>query len=122
MVIHGAPPDVRQPEDINDVQICSEQWFQLTWGDFVDKPGDFIGENSGRPVFGIDYFKRVMKQLGAQVLIRSHQTNIDPVIFDKRCLTLMTSYYYTMTRTVAIADLERPAITSVDDLEIVEIK
>ena len=122
MVIHGAPPDVSQPEDINDVQICSDHWFQLTWGDFVDKPGDFIGENSGRPVFGMDYFNRVMKQLGSKVLIRSHQTNIDPVIFNKRCLTLMTSYYYTMTRTVAIADLERPTINSVDDLEIVEIE
>lgn len=122
MVIHGAPPDVSGPEDINDVQICSDHWFQLTWGDFVDKPGDFIGENSGRPLFGVDYFNRVMKQLGSQVLIRSHQTNIEPVIFDKRCLTLMTSYYYTMTRTVAIADLERPVINSVDDLEIVEIE
>jgi len=122
MVIHGAPPDVSQPEDINDVQICSEHWFQLTWGDFVDKPGDFIETNSGRPVFGMDYFNRVMKQLGAQVLIRSHQANIAPIIFDKRCLTLMTSYYYTMTRTIAIADLERPVINSADDLEIVEIE
>ncbi len=121
MAIHGAPPDVSRPEDINDVQLCSDHWFQLAWGDFVDKNGDFIGTNSGRPVFGMDYFNRVMNQLGAQVLIRSHQANIDPVIFDKRCLTLMTSYYYTMTRTIAIADLEKPAINSVDDLEIAEI-
>jgi hypothetical protein len=122
MIIHGAPPDVSSPEDINGVQICSEHWFQLTWGDFADKQGEFIATNSGRPVFGNDYFNRVMKQLGAQVLIRSHQANIDSVIFDKRCLTLMTSYYYTMTRTIAIADLEKPVINSVDDLEIVEIE
>ena len=122
MVIHGAPPDVSSQEDINNVQICSEHWFQLTWGDFADKQGEFIATNSGRPVFGNDYFNRVMKQLGAQVLIRSHQANIAPVIFDKRCLTLMTSYYYTMTRTIAIADLEKPVINSADDLEIVEIE
>jgi hypothetical protein len=122
LVIHGAPPDVSSPEDINGVQICSEHWFQLTWGDFADKQGEFIATNSGRPVFGNDYFNRVMKQLGAQVLIRSHQANIDSVIFDKRCLTLMTSYYYTMTRTIAIADLGKPVINSVDDLEIVEIE
>ena len=122
MVVHGAPPDVSSLEDIHDVQICSDHWLQLTWGDFVDKPGDFIETKSGRPVFGMDYFNRVMKQLGAHVLIRSHQANIAPVIFDKRCLTLMTSYYYTMTRTIAVADLEKPVINSADDLEIVEIE
>ena len=121
-VIHGAPPDVKSLESINDIQICDDHWLQLAWGDFEEKAGEFFGSLSGRPVFGRDYFDRVMKQLGAHVLIRSHQTNIAPVIFDKRCLTLMTSYYYTMTRTIAIADLERPEINSVDDLEIIEIE
>jgi hypothetical protein len=121
-VIHGAPPDVNSLEQINDIKICDDHWLQLAWGDFDETPGEFIGSHSGRPVFGRDYFDRVMKQLGAHVLIRSHQAHIDPVIFDKRCLTLMTSYYYTLTRTIAIADLERPEITSVDDLEIVEIE
>jgi hypothetical protein len=62
-----------------------------------------------------------MKHLGLHVLIRSHQPNINPVIFDKRCLTLMTSHYYTFERRVAIVDLEKPSIRSVDDLEIVDI-
>ena len=119
--LHGVPPDVSMPEDINTVRECSPYWQQLTWGDFVEKPGELTGFYGGRPVFGEDYFRRVMKQLGAQGLVRSHQPGIAPVIFDKRCLTLMTSYYYTVTRTVAIADMERPDINSVDDLEIVEI-
>ena len=65
---------------------------------------------------------RTMQQLGMQVLIRSHQPNINPVIFQKRCLTLMTSYYYTLERRVAIVDLEKPLIRTVDDVEIVEIE
>jgi len=120
-VVHGAPPNVNSMEHINYIKICDDHWLQLAWGDFEEKPGDFIGSDSGRPVFGRDYFDRVMKQLGVNVLIRSHQPHIAPVIFEKRCLTLMTSYYYTMTRTIAIADLEKPTINSVDDLEIATV-
>jgi predicted phosphodiesterase len=119
--VHGATPDLESLEEINTVQLCSEHWLQLTWGDFIEQPGEFLGDRGGRPVYGEDYFMRTMKKLGLQVLIRSHQPNINPVIFHKRCLTLMTSFYYTFERHVAIVDLEKPLITSVDDLEIVEI-
>jgi len=119
--VHGAPPDVLTPEDINAIEICSDHWFQLTWGDFAEGAGELTGNHSGRPLFGKDYFKRTMKQLGMNVLIRSHQPRIEPVVFDKRCITLMTSYSYTFDRRIAIVDLERPAIHSVDDIEVVEI-
>ncbi|KPK44512.1 MAG: hypothetical protein AMK74_05045 [Nitrospira bacterium SM23_35] len=119
--VHGATPDLESLEEINTVQLCSEHWLQLMWGDFIEQPGEFLGDRGGRPVYGEDYFMRTMKKLGLQVLIRSHQPNINPVIFHKRCLTLMTSFYYTFERHVAIVDLEKPLITSVDDLEIVEI-
>lgn len=119
--VHGATPDLAGIEGINTVQICSEHWMQITWGDFIERAGEFLGDQGGRPVYGKDYFNRTMKQLGLHVLIRSHQPHINPVIFDKRCLTLMTSYYYTFERRVAIADLEKPVIRSVDDIEIVEI-
>jgi hypothetical protein len=55
------------------------------------------------------------------VLIRAHQARINPVIFDKKCITLITSYAYAFTRLIAIADLEKPFINSADDIEIVEI-
>jgi hypothetical protein len=119
--VHGATPDLAGLGDIDDVQLCSEHWIQLTWGDFIEQPGEFLGDQGGRPAYGEDYFTRTMNQLGVHVLIRSHQPNINPVIFNKRCLTLMTSYFYTFERHVAIVDLERPVIRSVDDLEIVEI-
>jgi len=119
--VHGAPPDVMTPEDINTIEICSDRWFQLTWGDFTESAGELTGNQGGRPLFGEDYFKRTMKQLGKNVLIRSHQPRIEPVVFDKRCLTLMTSYSYTLDRRIAIVDLEKSTIHSVDDIEIVEI-
>jgi hypothetical protein len=108
-------------DEINAVQAGDEQWHQLTWGDLSDTPGEFIGDQGGRPVFGEEYFRRTMKQLGMNVLIRSHQPRIKPVIFDKHCLTLMTSYAYTFTRSIAIVDLEKPVVNTVDDLEVLEI-
>jgi predicted MPP superfamily phosphohydrolase len=121
IALHGALPDVDTLEEIDSVQLCSENWHQLTWGDFVEISGDIISDPSDRPRFGQDYFMRIMKQLGKNVLIRSHQPRISSVIFDKRCLTLITSYAYAFTRLIAIADLEKPLINNVDDLDIVEI-
>ena len=59
-----------------------------------------------------------MNRLGKNVLIRSHQPNIRPVIYDGRCLTIFTSNAYRSVasgRTVAIADLDRE-VKTVDDL------
>lgn len=119
--VHGVPPAVDTLEEINSIKLCSEQWHQVTWGDFIEMPGEIVNDPEDRPKFGEDYFIRVMKRLGKNVLIRSHQPRIKPVIFDGRCITLMTSYAYTFTRLIAIADLEKPFIHSADDLEIVEI-
>lgn len=121
MAVHGATADLGGLDEINGVQLCSEQWAQFTWGDFMEQPGEFLGDRWGRPAYGEDYFNRTMRQLGMNVLIRSHQPNIKPVIYHKRCLTLMTSHYYTFDRRVAVVDLEKPVINSVDDLEIAEI-
>jgi hypothetical protein len=121
LAVHGASPDLESADQINNVALCSENWHQLTWGDLAEMPGEFLGDKWGRPVFGEDYFQRTMSQLGTNILIRSHQPRIKPVIYNKKCLTLMTSYFYTINRMIAIADLEKPEINSVDDLEIVEI-
>lgn len=119
--VHAATPDVSHLDDIERVELCSEHWVQLTWGDFADRPGEFIGSRGGRPLYGEDYFVRTMRQLGLHVLVRSHQPNIAPVIFQKRCLTLMTSYFYTFERKIAIVDLAKRVLQTVDDLEIREI-
>jgi len=119
--VHGVPPDVHSLKEINKIHIGSEQWQQITWGDFVEMPGDALGYYQGRPVYGADYFKRKMTQFSKNVLIRAHQPFIETVIFNKLCLTLMTSLAYKPIRYIAIADLEKPVIESADDLEILEI-
>jgi len=121
IAVHGVPPDVNTLEEINTIQLCSEQWHQLTWGDFTEVKEKVDAESDGRQKFGQDYFTSVMARLGRSVLIRAHQTRINPVIFDKKCITLITSYAYTFTRLITIADLEKPFINSADDIEIVEI-
>lgn len=121
LAVHGVPPDVHSLKEINKIHMGSEHWQQITWGDFVEKPGDALGYYRGRPIYGEDYFKIKMSQFSKNVLIRAHQPFIKTVIFDKLCLTLMTSLAYKPIRCIAIADLERPVIESVDDLEILEI-
>ncbi len=121
IAVHGVLPDVQTVTEINTIQLCSSHWQQLTWGDFANLPGDFIGEYSGRLTYGEDYFKRTMKQLNKNVLIRSHQPHAKPVLFGKRCLTLMTSSAYSPIRTIAVADLNKPTIDTVDDLKILNI-
>jgi predicted MPP superfamily phosphohydrolase len=121
IAVHGVPPDVQGVAEINNIHLCDSRWQQLTWGDFANVPGEFIEEYGGRPTYGEDYFKRTMKQLNKNALIRSHQPHAKPILFDKHCLTLITSFAYSPIRTIAIADLEKLIIKTVDDLEILDI-
>jgi hypothetical protein len=52
-----------------------------------------------------------MSRLGKNVLVRSHQPDAPPVMYDGRCLTIFTSSaykHYVSERTVAVADLSKP--------------
>lgn len=119
--VHGVPPDVACLEDINHIQPGDKLWQQITWGDLAEAPGDFLGDFWGRPVYGQTYFERVMARLNRTVLIRAHQLHIDPIVFSRRCLTIITSHAYSHIRHIAIADLAKPVIKTVSDLEILEI-
>jgi hypothetical protein len=112
---------VENIKEIDNIKIGSDHWIQLTWSDFTERKGELLSNPAERPKYGEDYFRRVMQQLGMNIVIRSHQPRIKPIVYDKRCLTLMTSYAYTQARFIAIADLEKSVISSFDDLEIVEI-
>jgi hypothetical protein len=114
--VHGSLPDVERLEDINGIEIGDENWDQIVWGDFQDRPGDDLGEFWGRPQYGRDYFYRIMDQFERQVLIRSHQPNANPIMFEKRCLTIFTSYAYLPIRTVAIVDLSQERVKNIDDI------
>ncbi len=119
LALHGALPDVEKIEDIDNIQPGDENWIKIIWGDFRDKPGEYLGNFLGRPKFGRDYFLKVMERLKKNVLIRGHDPLVSERIFNNRCLTLFTSSAYGH-RKIAILDLQKE-IKSVDDIEIIPL-
>jgi protein phosphatase len=127
--LHGVLPDINssrnvleQLKKINKIKLGNKEWRQITWGDFVDEPGEYLGTDpfTGRPQFGRDYFLKLMERFGKRVLIRSHQPDAPLFMFNDRCLTIFTSSAYTHERTIAIADLTKE-IKTAKDLEIKRI-
>ncbi len=95
LALHGALPDVPSLETIDSVELGSEAWRAITWGDWAEsKGGGLPTAGWGRPSFGRAAFDRRMDQLGARILVRSHQPFAPTLLFDDRCLTLFTSCAY----------------------------
>ena len=122
IALHGALPEVERLEDINGIGPGSEQWRQITWGDWRDEEGDYLDRDFlvGRPQFARKWFEQIMSKLGKNVLIRSHQPNARQALYDGRCLTIFTSNAYgsiVSKRTVAITDLSWE-VKTVNDLEL----
>lgn len=122
IALHGALPDVTSLEDINRIKPGSTEWHQITWGDWQERAGKFLGidPSTGRPQFGRGWFQEIMSRLGKNVLIRSHQPDAPPVMHNRRCLTIFTSSayrHYISERTIALVDLRKP-VKSADDIEI----
>jgi predicted phosphodiesterase len=122
IALHGALPDVSGLEDINKIKLGSTEWHQITWGDWQERAGNFLGTDpyTGRPQFGRDWFEEIMSRLGKNVLIRSHQPDASPTMYGRRCLTIFTSSAYrnfTSERTIALVDLTNP-VKRADDIEI----
>jgi hypothetical protein len=117
LALHGALPDVSNLSDINWIQPGGKYWKQVTWGDWQEIDGGYLGLDAftGRPQFGSSYFRSVMERLDKQVLIRSHQPTAPQVMYGRRCLTIFTSKAYMSVRTIALANLERE-ITNASDL------
>jgi predicted phosphodiesterase len=118
IALHGGLPDVPSAEAISSIKAGSQEWLFITGGDFESTDRDYLGiSESGRPAFGKKYFNRVMRKLGKNVLIRSHQPDAAGIMYNNRCLTLFTSHAYLPRRTIAIADLGKET-KSVNDLRI----
>jgi len=122
IALHGALPDVPGLEDINRIKPGSTEWHQITWGDWQERAGEFLGIDpyTARPQFGRGWFEEIMSRLGKNILIRSHQPGAPPTMYDRRCLTIFTSSayrHYISERTIALVDLRR-VVKSVDDIEI----
>jgi len=116
IALHGALPEVANLEAIEQIEVGSEQWRQITWGDWQQRSGAFLGDDmlTGRPQFGEDYFQEMMARMGKDLLIRSHQPTAPQAMFDGQCLTIFTSRAYVAVRTIAIVDLEKSVKTVAD--------
>jgi predicted MPP superfamily phosphohydrolase len=114
LALHGALPELGSLEEINQVKPGDDQWERMIWGDFVERNGEFLGEWGGRPQWGGQYFKRMMERYQLALLIRSHQPNSPPWMFNKSCITIFTSHAYLSSRTIASVDLEKERLDSKD--------
>jgi hypothetical protein len=122
IALHGALPDVSDLEGISRIKLGSTEWHQITWGDWQEREGKFLGVDpyTGRPQFGQGWFEEIMSRLGKNVLIRSHQPDVQTTIYNRRCLTIFTSSayrHYISERTIALVDSRR-VVKSTDDIEI----
>lgn len=122
IALHGALPDIKNLDEINQIELGGKAWHQITWGDFSEERDEYLGIDSftGRPQFSKDYFLKLMKRFDKKILIRSHQPCAPQYMFDNRCLTIFSSLTYGQERTIAIANLSKELKTA-KDLEIKRI-
>jgi len=122
IALHGALPDVSKLDDVDMIEFGSKDWWRITWGDWDESDAGYLSNDSftGRPRFGQGWFDKIMDRIGKNVLIRSHQPNVEQVMYDRRCLTIFTSLAYLTRisqRTIAVVDLGTE-IRSANDLTI----
>ncbi len=114
LALHGALPDLKSLEDMNQIELGDESWDRVVWGDFVESETDYRGDLWGRPQFGRHYFNRLMERYEKRVMVRSHQPNAPLMMFNRSCMTIFTSRAYLPIRTIAIADLGKKIRNSED--------
>ncbi len=107
IALHGALPDLRSIEEVDEIEWGDSNWDRIVWGDFVEAKFETGGSPWGRPQFGKAYFDRLMERYQKRVLIRSHQPHASSLMFEKRCITIFTSQAYLPLRTIVIVDLEQ---------------
>ena len=121
LAVHGALPDVSSLDDLAAIEPGTPDWRALTGGDWTETDGTAGFSAPSRPRFTGDDFERRTKQLGAQVIVRSHQPQAPRWLFNDRCLTLFTSSAYGQgARHVALLR-ENREIRTARDLEILAV-
>ena len=115
LALHGALPDLKSLEEMNQIELGDENWDRMVWADFVENEMEILGDLWGRPQFGRAYFERLMERYQKQVLIRSHQPHAPLTMFNMRCITIFTSHAYLPIRMIAVVDLEKE-IRSAEDV------
>ncbi|MGB2982426.1 MAG: metallophosphoesterase family protein [Candidatus Bipolaricaulia bacterium] len=120
--LHGALPDLPTLDAFESLELGSDAWRAITWGDWDESVGgSATSEMWERPTFGRSQFESRAGRLGVRVLVRSHQPFAPDYLFDGRCLTIFSSSAYGRgTRQVAVFRPGRK-VGSARDLEIESI-
>ncbi len=122
VAVHGALPDLPSLDAMDSIELGSKAWRDVTWGDW-DSPeeGSVPIPSPMRPSLDRMEFTRRMAQLGARILVRSHQPSSPMFLFGNRCMTLFTSCAYADgKRHVAVLQADNP-INTAQDLDLVEL-
>jgi len=120
LAVHGGLPDLSSLEAMETIELGSEAWRALTWGDWAEKDRKSMPSGS-RPAFGPSAFEKRSAQLGIDVLIRSHQPAAPLYLFDDRCLTLFTSIAYGNGTRQVVRLLPDQQIETARDLELIDL-
>ena len=96
IALHGALPKLDNVWQINELNKIEEdkKFFSMIWGDYIDQPGGFLGDDEGRLQFGKDWFSDSMNEIGKDVLIRGHDRHVPVTMYNDRCITLFTTDSY----------------------------
>ncbi len=119
LALHGALPDLAALGDLAAVPLGSTAWRDITWGDWSDRAAA-VDASARRPVLGPGEFSARASRLGIRALVRSHQPDAPPYLFEDRCLTLFTSSAYGGRRRVALLPRGR-CVNTARDLDLIEI-
>jgi predicted phosphodiesterase len=114
LALHGGLPELDSLKEVDRIEWGDANWDRIVWGDFVERDHAILSDWTGRPQFGRAYFEQMMDRYQRMILIRSHQPNAPPLMFEKRCITIFTSNAYLPIRTILIADLEKEIRTAED--------
>jgi hypothetical protein len=111
--LHGALPNLSSLDEMDSIDLGSEAWRAITWGDWAATERE-AAPFRGRPAFGPRAFRERSAQLGVNILVRSHQPSAPLYLFEDRCLTLFTSTAYGGARHVAVLKPDRKVETAHD--------
>lgn len=102
---HGALPEIKEIEKVENIKYGRKEWKKTVWGDFSETESEKIS-SLGRPLFGPNYFNKVMKNLKKDILVRSHQPSAPLFMYEKKCITILSSSAYSPTRRIAILKMK----------------
>ncbi|NMC68066.1 MAG: serine/threonine protein phosphatase [Spirochaetales bacterium] len=79
----------------NLIEFYEDKVFDLAWADYADNYRDIIHSKAlGRPVKSEEDLKKLKNNFGIDLIIRGHQPSLKGISFNKKVVTLITSFLY----------------------------